>query len=104
MGAQVVHGGGETAAHKQLKRQTLLWAQARGLTACAAEVTLPKCRYRADVVAYRPANTGGTTAVFECKQARCDLRRDNCCSSITRSRLETVSRRREILEENLRIH
>jgi len=95
---------GETAAHQRLKRITLLWAQAQGFTACALEVTLPRCRYRADVVGYRPAADNGVTAIFECKQARCDLRRDNCCSEITRSRLETVCRRRQVLEKHLRIH
>jgi hypothetical protein len=95
---------GETAAHQRLKRATLLWAQAQGFSACAVEVSLPKCRYRADVAAYRPNRSDGVTAIFECKQARCDLRRDNCCSPSTRSRLETVCRRREVLEKNLRIH
>jgi hypothetical protein len=95
---------GETAAHQRLKRATLLWAQAQGFTACAVEVTLPRCRYRADVVGYRPSGNDGVTAIFECKQTRCDLRRDNCCSQVTRSRLETVCRRRQILEKHLRIH
>jgi hypothetical protein len=104
MGAQLGQARGETAAHRQLKRLTLLWAQAQGFSACAAEVTLPKCRYRADVVAYRPSTDAGVTAVFECKQARCDLRRDNCCTSITQSRLQTLCRRRETLEKHLRIH
>ena len=104
MGAQLIRRTGETAAHQQLKRRALLWAQAQGFTACGVEVTLPKCRYRADVVGYRSAHDDGVTAVFECKQTRCDLRRDNCCSSTTRSRLETVCRRREILERHLRIH
>jgi hypothetical protein len=44
------------------------------------------------------------TAIFECKQALPDLRRDNCCSVAVRARLETVYRRRQILERNLRVH
>jgi hypothetical protein len=32
------------------------------------------------------------------------LRRDNCCSDTARSRLETICRRRQILEKHLRIH
>lgn len=44
------------------------------------------------------------TAIFECKQARPDLRRDNCCTAQTRQRLHDLSRRRRILEKNLRIH
>jgi hypothetical protein len=95
---------GETAAHQRLKRATLLWAQAQGFTACAVEVSLPRCRYRADVAAYRPSGGNGVTAIFECKQTRCDLRRDNCCTATTRSRLETICRRRQVLEKHLRIH
>jgi hypothetical protein len=94
---------GETAAHSRLKRLAFLWAQAQGYTAGALEVSLPHCRYRADVAAYRPG-TGTATAIFECKQARPDLRRDNCATPETRQRLETVHRRRQILEKHLRIH
>ena len=104
MDAQLGTVRAETEAHQRLKRAALLWAQAQGFTACAVEVTLPRCRYRADVVGYRQSDPNGITAIFECKQARCDLRRDNCCSHITRSRLETVCRRRQVLEKHLRIH
>ena len=96
---------GETAAHRGLKRLAVLWAQAQGYAACAVEVTLPKCRYRADVAAYRArGNEAGTTAIFECKQVMTDLRRDNCRSASTRERLATVHRRRVVLERNLRVH
>jgi hypothetical protein len=68
-------------------------------------VSLPHCRYRADVAAYRPKPSGvGLTAIFECKQALSDFRRDNCCSAAIRARLEAVYRRRQILEKNLRVH
>jgi hypothetical protein len=93
----------ETDAHARLKRRSLLWAQAQGYTACAVEVSLPRSRYRADVAAYRPG-PNPVTAIFECKQARADLRRDNCCTSETRRRLEDLSRRRRVLETNLRVH
>jgi hypothetical protein len=96
---------GETETHVRLKRLSLLWAQANGYSACAAEVTLPQCRYRADVAAYRPQpRQAGVTAVFECKQARADLRRDNCAGEATRERLRSISRRRDVLEKHLRIH
>ncbi len=96
---------GETEAHRRLKRLAVLWAQAQGYSACAVEVTLPRCRYRADVAAYRArGNEPGVTAVFECKQVLSDLRRDNCCSSAARARLATVSKRREVLEKHLRVH
>jgi len=96
---------GETAAHAGLKRLALLWAQARGYAACALEVRLPQCRFRADVAVYRPARGDvGSTAIFECKQALPDLRRDNCQSDATREQLETLCRRRLVLEKNLRVH
>jgi hypothetical protein len=105
MDAPVTIRRGETDTHFRLKRLALLWAQANGYSACAAEVSLPHCRYRADVAAYRPeSKRPGVTAIFECKQALADLRRDNCRSDTTRARLRSVSRRREVLEKHLRIH
>jgi hypothetical protein len=96
---------GETEAHLRLKRRALLWAQSNRYTACAAEVSLPQCRYRADVAAYRSRLREQTvTAIFECKQAIPDLRRDNCETAATRARLRSLSWRREVLEKNLRIH
>ena len=57
------------------------------------------------MAAYRPqSKQPGVTAIFECKQALPDLRRDNCRSDATRERLRSVSRRREVLEKHLRIH
>ena len=46
----------------------------------------------------------GSTAIFECKQALCDLRRDNCHSEAARERLEAICERRQILETRLRAH
>src|SRR5207247_754030 len=64
-----------------------------------------RCRYRADVAAYRSVpKKVGSTAVFECKQALCDLRRDNCHSESARRRLEAICNRRQILEARLRTH
>lgn len=105
MDAPIAVRRGETDSHVRLKRLALLWAQANGYSACAAEVSLPQCRYRADVAAYRPQRgQPGVTAIFECKQARADLRRDNCRGDTTRERLRSVSRRRQVLEKHLRIH
>jgi hypothetical protein len=97
---------GETVAHRELKRLALLWAQENGYPIVALEVSLPQCRYRADVAAYRPQRNGilGHTVVFECKQSTPDLRRDDCRSQQTLARLESVYRRRQILEKHLRIH
>ena len=105
MAAGVTSSRGETAQHARLKQLAFVWAQANGFSACAMEVILPKCRYRADVAAYRPdAKKIGATAVFECKQALCDLRRDNCHSESARRRLKTICERRQLLEARLRTH
>ena len=105
MAQRITRNRGETEAHTRLKRLALLWAQKQGYSACALEVTLPRCRYRADVAAYRPdGKQSGATAIFECKQALVDLRRDNGCTSTTMRRLEKVHQRREVLERNLRVH
>jgi hypothetical protein len=95
----------ETAAHQELKRLALLWAQTQGYSACGFEVSLPRCRYRADMAAFRLLPNGsGCSAIFECKQARPDLRRDSCCTTTTRQRLESVQRRRVVIEKHLRVH
>jgi hypothetical protein len=105
MDQRLKNGRGETEAHSRLKRLGLLWAQRHGYSACALEVTLPRCRYRADLAAYRASGKGpSVTAIFECKQAKVDLRRDNGCASATQRRLEKVHQRREVLERNLRVH
>src|SRR5713101_9880828 len=105
MAQRITSSRGETEAHARLKRLALVWAQREGYSACAIEVTLPRCRYRADLAAYRPnGRQSVVTAIFECKQALVDLRRDNGCTSTTMRRLEKVHQRREILERNLRVH
>ena len=105
MDQRVTNAGGETEAHARLKRLALIWAQRQGYSACALEVTLPRCRYRADLAAYRAGGKrSAATAIFECKQALVDLRRDNGCTATTMRRLEKVHHRREILERNLRVH
>jgi len=105
MDAPVVARQAETENHLRLKRLALIWAQANRYNACAAEVTLPQCRYRADVAAYKSrAKETTVTAIFECKQALPDLRGDNCKSAATRERLRSINSRREVLEKHLRIH
>ena len=105
MGQRLTSRNGETEAHARLKRLALIWAQRQGYAACGMEVTMPRCRYRADMAAYRQnGKQPGVTAIFECKQAVVDLRRDNGCTSTTMRRLEKVYHRREVLERNLRVH
>jgi len=74
---------GETEAHLRLKRLALLWAQANRYAACAAEVSLPQCRYRADVAAYRSRHResankrcpifAATIATQQPRENACDL-------------------------------
>lgn len=105
MAARIRIRTGETEQHARLKRLALVWAQAHGFSVCALEVSLPKCRYRADVAAYRGrGKQRGSTAVFECKQALCDLRRDNCNTAAARQHLEVICARRQVLETRLRAH
>src|SRR5215211_755424 len=105
MAAGVTSRHGETTQHARLKQLAFIWAQTHGFSACAMEVTLPRCRYRADVAGYWSVpKQFGSTAVFECKQALCDLRRDNCRSEFARKRLDAICSRRQLLEVRLRTH
>lgn len=105
MAAGVTSIKGETQAHARLKRLAFLWAQAQGFSACGMEVSLPRCRYRADVAGYRwQRKEIQSTAIFECKQVLCDLRRDNCHSDAARRRLQAICERRQFLETRLRTH
>jgi len=97
---------GETAAHRELKRLALIWAWENGYPLAALEISLPKSRYRADAIAYRPQRNGtlGHTVIFECKQSRPDLRRDDARSPEMLRKLEAAYRRQQVLERNLRVH
>jgi len=115
--------GGESTAHATLKKLTLKWALDEGYPICGIEVRLPHSNFRADVVAYRPAaerlplpNDGkipkrlvrqpvvGTTAVFECKQARSDFLKDSHATAETAQRLAVLDARRQTLERLLGMH
>ncbi|MGI9244732.1 MAG: hypothetical protein ACR2RV_28270 [Verrucomicrobiales bacterium] len=101
--------GGESAAHRGLKRAALVWAQQQGFSACAYEVRVPKSNYRADVAAYRPAGEQGhgdlgVTAIFECKQSRPDFLSDARPIEETLARLEDCRHRMGELERLLGVH
>jgi hypothetical protein len=92
--------------HRRLKEQTFLWAYDRGFRSCAMEVRAPRSRFRVDVAAIRFDRLQGepTVAVFECKQCREDLDRDNQCRSQLKAKLEALQERREKLERLLAVH
>ncbi len=114
---------GESAAHLELKRLALIWAQANGFSIAAREVSLPNLRFRLDVAAYRPASVRvmkrderrgvscasaaaalGLSAIFECKASRADLVRD-CRKSIhLLARMKELTEARSELERYLRIN
>lgn len=114
---------GESAAHLELKRLALIWAQANGYPIAAREVSLPNLRFRLDVAAYRPASARvvrrderrginrssniaalGLSAIFECKASRADLVRD-CRNSIRLlARMKELTEARIELEWHLRIN
>jgi hypothetical protein len=75
--------GGESDAHRNLKRLALGWARARRLVLAATEVKLPRSAYRADVAAATPRSlsAGAFTAVFECKVSRADFLRDSAAEA-----------------------
>ena len=115
--------GTETSAHARLRKLSLLWAQQQGYTICGVEIRLPHSNFRADVAAYRPDSKRlpvssddktpvrllrqpvvGTTAVFECKQARSDFLKDSHVAAETAKRLKALDERRRTLEQLLGMH
>ncbi|HEY0864012.1 MAG TPA: hypothetical protein VGD97_07910 [Lacunisphaera sp.] len=87
--------GGETAAHRALKRLALDWAGRHRLLLAATEVRLPRSGYRADVAAATPRvlSDGAVTAVFECKVSRADFLRDSAREAGAAERLVRMSER-----------
>lgn len=113
---------GESAAHRELKRLSLVWAQANGYSVAACEVSIPNLRFRLDAAGYRPGSakqirqdeitgrkrsvpipTLGLSAVFECKATRADLVRDCRKSAHLIGRMQELSATRLELEQHLRI-
>jgi hypothetical protein len=95
----------ESDAHLRLKQLALDWARAAGFTRVAPEVRVPRSGYRADVAAARDgAPADAEVALFECKQARADLRKDVHAEAATRERLAALIARRAKLEQLLAVH
>ncbi|HEY8965412.1 MAG TPA: hypothetical protein VIM58_03145, partial [Candidatus Methylacidiphilales bacterium] len=105
---------GETPNHKELKRLALEWAREQGYAWTAPEVSFPHRRCRADVAACIPAHRTppkkpitailAAAAIFECKQARADFRKDHHAKAATAAKLEELLARRAKLEESLQLH
>jgi hypothetical protein len=108
---------GETERHVGLKALAQAWARKEGFTLAAREVSFPHRRFRVDVAACCPERNVPSrkritsletvlkaAAVFECKQARSDLIRDNKLRAETALRLKTLESRRMRLESLLQLH
>lgn len=98
--------GGESAAHRELKRLAASWALAHRLVLCGAEVRLPRSGYRADVAAAMPRITSAAacTAVFECKASRIDFRRDAAAENETATEVAALRTRLAALREAIGCH
>lgn len=109
--------GGETSNHSTLKALALAWAREQGMALAAPEVSFPHRKFRVDVAACAPTRKVPSrvpvqsitavlkvAAVFECKQTRSDLIRDNKRRDILASRLKTFEARRAKMESLLHLH
>jgi hypothetical protein len=107
----------ETERHLDLKALALAWAAEQGMTLNAPEVSFPHRRFRVDAAACCPVRKVPArepvraltsilkaAAVFECKQARGDLLRDNARRAIVSARLRALEDRRRQLETLLQLH
>ena len=108
--------GGETLKHSGLKSLALAWARANGMPLAAPETCFPHRRFRVDVAACCPARKVPSrppassitsvlkaAAIFECKQVRGDLIRDNRRCDLISNRLKALESRRERLEALLQV-
>jgi hypothetical protein len=97
---------GESEMHRRLKEYAFLWAYDRGYRSCATEVRAPRSRFIVDLAGIRfdRMQSQPTVAVFECKQSREDLERDNRRQNELMTRLKILQERRETLERLLAVH
>src|SRR5271155_5526759 len=108
---------GETPRHIGLKALAMKWALKEGLSFVAPEVSFPHRRFRVDVAACAPTRKAPSrrpvahlssvlkaAVVFECKQGRGDLIRDNKRRALLDERLKTLEARRIRLETLLNLH
>jgi hypothetical protein len=108
---------GESKLHLSLKRLAMNWALQEGLPLVASEVSFPHRRFRVDVAACAPtrnvpsrisvpsiSSVLKTAVVFECKQGRNDLVRDNKRRVLLTERIKNLETRRDRLESLLHLH
>ena len=109
--------GGETVKHLSLKTLALTWARENGMSIAAPEVSFPHRKFRVDAAACCPTRKAPArtppesitsvlkaAAVFECKQVRSDLIKDNKRRELLTNRLAELDGRRVKLEELLHAH
>ena len=108
---------GETPRHLGLKALAAEWAAGQGLLFVAPEVSFPHRRFRVDVAACAPTRKAPSrkpvshlssvlkaAVIFECKQVRSDLIRDNKRRAFLSERLMTLEARKHRLETLLHVH
>ena len=108
---------GETSRHLGLKALAAAWAAREGMPFVAPEVSFPHRRFKVDVAACAPTRKVPSrqpvrhissllkaAAIFECKQARSDLIRDNKKQARLSEKLKSLEARRLELEALMQIH
>ncbi len=96
----------ESPAHRDLKRLAVRWSLENGFALVGLEIGVPRSNFRADVAAATPDCLSPTAriALFECKQARSDLLRDNSQESVVREAAAAATQRLAALRELLGTH
>jgi hypothetical protein len=113
----ILKKGGETARHVGLKALAAAWAAKEGMLLVAPEVSFPHRRFIVDVAACAPSRKVPSrkpvphissllkaAAIFECKQVRSDLIRDNKRQARLSEKLISLEARRKELEALMQIH
>jgi hypothetical protein len=109
--------GGETPAHFSLKEMAVAWAREQGFGIAKKEVSIPHRKFRVDAAACAPVRKAPprtapsvltevlkAAVVFECKQARPDLRRDSLHRETLREKVRLLTERKIALENLLQLH
>ncbi len=108
---------GETLKHASLKSLAMAWAREQGMCIAAPEVSFPHRKFRVDVATGTPTRKVPSrvpvvsiksvlkvAAVFECKQVRGDLIRDNKRRQMLSQKLRALEERKGKLETLLQVH